>query len=113
MKGEITFAVAAKADYQAKMNDWAFNVDDESVHAIGFKNSQIFKMTDDFSVDNLEKFANDFKDGKLKPFIKSEPVPENNDGPVKVSSNLLISLLFLIFEYLPFFIFINRKHRFK
>jgi len=84
LKGEITFAVAAKADYQAKMNDWAFNVDDESVHAIGFKNSQIFKMTDDFSVDNLEKFANDFKDGKLKPFIKSEPVPENNDGPVKV-----------------------------
>lgn len=24
-------------------------------------------------------------DGKLEPFIKSEPVPETNDGPVKVA----------------------------
>ena len=38
-----------------------------------------------FSVDNLEKFTNNFLDGKLKPYIKSEPVPESNDEPVKVS----------------------------
>lgn len=28
---------------------------------------------------------NDFKEGKLEPHIKSEPVPESNDGPVKVA----------------------------
>ena len=44
-----------------------------------------------FSVANLEKFVNNFVDGKLKPYIKSEPVPENNDGPVKV----IFSIFFL------------------
>ena len=39
---------------------------------------------DKFDVANLEKFVVEFKEEKLKPFIKSEPIPENNDGPVKV-----------------------------
>lgn len=37
------------------------------------------------SIDNLSAFAKDLVDGKLEPFIKSEPVPEKNDGPVKVA----------------------------
>ena len=37
-----------------------------------------------FSVEAFEKFVKDFLDGKLKPYLKSEPVPEDNDGPVKV-----------------------------
>lgn len=37
------------------------------------------------SIDNLSAFAKDLIDGKLEPFIKSEPVPEKNDGPVKVA----------------------------
>jgi len=41
-------------------------------------------MADEFSMDNLEKFVNDFLDGKVEPYLKSEPVPEDNDGPVKV-----------------------------
>uniref|UniRef100_A0A3P9NG78 Protein disulfide-isomerase A3 n=1 Tax=Poecilia reticulata TaxID=8081 RepID=A0A3P9NG78_POERE len=32
----------------------------------------------------LERFLQDFFDGKLKRYLKSEKVPENNDGPVKV-----------------------------
>lgn len=36
------------------------------------------------SMENLEQFAKDFLDGKLQPYLKSEPVPEDNDGPVKV-----------------------------
>lgn len=36
------------------------------------------------SVAALEKFTEDFNADKIKPYIKSEPVPENNDGPVKV-----------------------------
>ena len=37
-----------------------------------------------FSMDNLEKFINDFLDDKLEPYLKSEPVPASNDEPVKV-----------------------------
>lgn len=36
-------------------------------------------------MDNLEKFVRDFLDDKVEPYLKSETVPEDNDGPVKVS----------------------------
>ena len=35
-------------------------------------------------MDALEKFAKDMLDGKLKPHLKSEPIPENNDKGVRV-----------------------------
>jgi hypothetical protein len=35
-------------------------------------------------MDNLEKFANDLLDGKLEAYLKSEPVP-SQDEAVKVS----------------------------
>jgi len=37
-----------------------------------------------FSVDGLKEFVTQFLNGELTPYLKSEPVPENNDGPVKV-----------------------------
>ena len=37
-----------------------------------------------FSVDTFRAFLEEYFAGKLKPYIKSEPVPETNDGPVKV-----------------------------
>lgn len=39
----------------------------------------------------LERFLQDYFDGKLKRYLKSEPVPENNDGPVKVRRGIFIS----------------------
>jgi len=36
------------------------------------------------TADNVKKFVNDYLAGSLKPYIKSEPVPETNDGPVTV-----------------------------
>lgn len=35
-------------------------------------------------MDNLEKFVNDLLTDKLEPYLKSEPVPEDNSGGVKV-----------------------------
>ncbi|GFO44763.1 protein disulfide-isomerase [Plakobranchus ocellatus] len=43
-----------------------------------------FKMTEEFSLDSFEQFVRDFLAGKVEPFVKSEPVPESNDEPVKV-----------------------------
>lgn len=34
----------------------------------------------------LERFLQSYFEGSLKPYLKSEPIPENNDGPVKVRS---------------------------
>lgn len=34
----------------------------------------------------LERFLQDYFDGNLKKYLKSEPIPEGNDGPVKVGA---------------------------
>lgn len=36
------------------------------------------------TVESLTQFVNDFKDGKLSPFLKSEDIPAENNEPVKV-----------------------------
>lgn len=36
-------------------------------------------------METFEEFLNDWKKGDLEPHIKTEAVPENNDGPVKVA----------------------------
>lgn len=37
-----------------------------------------------FIVENLQAFVNNFLGGSLKSYIKSEPIPAENDGPVTV-----------------------------
>lgn len=34
---------------------------------------------------SLERFLGDYFSGRLKPYIKSEPVPERNTAPIKVN----------------------------
>lgn len=36
----------------------------------------------------LELFLQNYFDGTLKRYLKSEPIPESNDGPVKVRPHL-------------------------
>lgn len=33
---------------------------------------------------SLERFLEDYFAGRLKRYVKSQPVPANNDGPIKV-----------------------------
>jgi len=50
-------------------------------------NVRKFKFDGDvekMTVDDITKFVADFNDGKLTPFQKSEAIPEDNSGPVKV-----------------------------
>merc|ERR1711953_153266 len=82
---EVTFAIAAKSDYNNKMTDWGWKADDDGVHAVAFDaKKNTYKMTEKFSADNLQQFVTEFASGSLKPYIKSEPIPEDNTGPVKV-----------------------------
>jgi len=43
-----------------------------------------FDERKEITLDNLRTWAIDFIDGKLEPSLISEPLPEKNDGPVKV-----------------------------
>lgn len=42
-------------------------------------------MEAEFSVDSFAEFLKQHKDGKLEPYLKSEPLPEDNSAPVKVA----------------------------
>jgi len=42
-----------------------------------------FPMKDDYSPENLKKFLDALVAGEVEAFMKSEPLPENNDVPVK------------------------------
>lgn len=43
-----------------------------------------YTFEDEVTVENLMKFYDDFTNGKLKSFLKSDPVPKENDKPVKI-----------------------------
>lgn len=43
-----------------------------------------FFLEGEVTVDNIKAFGEDFLEDKLKPFFKSDPIPETNDGDVKI-----------------------------
>jgi protein disulfide-isomerase A3 len=36
-------------------------------------------------IENLQAFVTELDEGSLEPFVKSEAIPEKNDGPVVVA----------------------------
>ncbi|XP_072939939.1 protein disulfide-isomerase A3 [Epargyreus clarus] len=84
---EVNFAISDKDDFTHELNEYGidFAKGDKPVVAGRDADGNKFVMSDEFSIDNLLAFTKDMIDGKLEPFIKSEPVPESNDGPVKVA----------------------------
>jgi len=84
---KLNFAVSAANEFGQETAELGLTFSSEKgVPVVGARNAddQKFAMKTDFSVDALEQFVNDVLDGKLKPYLKSEPIPESNDGPVKV-----------------------------
>uniref|UniRef100_UPI0037547263 thioredoxin domain-containing protein n=1 Tax=Salmonella sp. s54412 TaxID=3160128 RepID=UPI0037547263 len=43
-----------------------------------------YGMEDEFSEDSLRDFVDAYKNGELKPRIKSQPPPKGNPGPVQI-----------------------------
>merc|ERR1712038_211453 len=80
------FAVSNKDDFMQEVNEFGIGMITGDKPKVGIfeGKSKKFVMEDDFSVDALEKFVSDYKDGKLEPFLKSEDVPESQ-GNVKVA----------------------------
>jgi len=49
----------------------------------------------DFSPENLDTFVEQLLGGELKPYLKSEPVPTSNEGPVKVHGRPKIFYIYI------------------
>ncbi|CAL0332285.1 unnamed protein product [Lupinus luteus] len=50
----------------------------------GNEDGKKFVLDGEVTVDNIKVFGENFFEDKLKPFFKSDPVPESNDGVVKI-----------------------------
>ncbi|XP_055529979.1 protein disulfide-isomerase A3-like [Wyeomyia smithii] len=84
--GRVSFAVSAKDDFQHELNEYGYDyVGDQPLALARDAKNQKFIMKDAFSVENLQAFATELEAGNLEPYVKSEPVPESNDAPVKVA----------------------------
>ncbi|CAL5432095.1 unnamed protein product [Camellia sinensis] len=64
-----------------------FGVTGDSPKVIGFSGNEDAKkyvLAGEVTLDKLKVFGEDFVQDKLKPFYKSDPIPETNDGDVKI-----------------------------
>ncbi|XP_061679111.1 protein disulfide-isomerase A3 [Syngnathoides biaculeatus] len=85
---ELGFAVANKLSFSHDMSEFGLDGADGELPLVALRTvkGDKYVMTEEFSRDGkaLESFLQDYFDGKLKRYLKSEPIPESNDGPVKV-----------------------------
>lgn len=86
-KGKVNLAVIDAKSFGAHAGNLNLEVDkwpafaiQETVKNQKFPLDQSKKLTEK----EVGDFVQNFVDGKIKPSIKSEPIPEKQDGPVKV-----------------------------
>ncbi|XP_048497202.1 protein disulfide isomerase-like 1-3 isoform X2 [Beta vulgaris subsp. vulgaris] len=87
-KGKIIFSYVQmeNKDYGKPMIDF-FGVDGDAPRVLaytGHADRRKFFMEGDITSDNIKSFAEDFLADKLKPFYKSDLIPETNEGDVKI-----------------------------
>nr|XP_018906685.1 PREDICTED: LOW QUALITY PROTEIN: protein disulfide-isomerase A3 [Bemisia tabaci] len=83
-KDDFTFAISAKDDFQHELNEYGldFVPTDKPVILARSKDSKKYILKEEFSVETFEDFLQKLKDGELEPYLKSEPIPDDNSGPV-------------------------------
>jgi len=86
---DIRFAVANVHDFAQELTefglDGAVSADDKPVVTLRTASGQKYVMSEAFSMDSLKAFLDDFKAGKLEPYMKSEALPDNSGSGVKVA----------------------------
>uniref|UniRef100_A0A1B0C038 Protein disulfide-isomerase n=1 Tax=Glossina palpalis gambiensis TaxID=67801 RepID=A0A1B0C038_9MUSC len=83
---KLNFAISAKDDFQHELNEYGYDfVGDKPVILARDEKNLKYAMKEEFSVENLSNFAHKLLKGELEPYVKSEPIPENNDAHVKVA----------------------------
>lgn len=83
---DVSFAVSNNILFGGELEEFGLDSKKElPVVAARDKDNKKYIMQEKFSVDALKKFVEDFLAGNLQPFVKSEELPEDNSGPVKVA----------------------------
>ncbi|KAI3821398.1 hypothetical protein L1987_08965 [Smallanthus sonchifolius] len=61
-----------------------FGLKEDHVPVIVINNDKEKYVKPNLEPDHIESCLKEYKDGKIAPYVKSEPVPESNNQPVKV-----------------------------
>ncbi|KAF4974042.1 hypothetical protein FZEAL_9014 [Fusarium zealandicum] len=86
-KGKINFATIDAKSFGAHAGNLNLKTDKFPSFAIQeiTKNQKFpYDQEKEITHDNIAKFIEDFTEGKIEPSIKSEPIPETQEGPVTV-----------------------------
>uniref|UniRef100_A0A671N9S1 protein disulfide-isomerase n=1 Tax=Sinocyclocheilus anshuiensis TaxID=1608454 RepID=A0A671N9S1_9TELE len=83
---EYTFAIADEEDYADELKSLGLSESGEEVNVgiLGEEGKKYAMEPEEFDSDVFRSFVMAFKKGKLKPIVKSQPIPKSNKGPVKV-----------------------------
>lgn len=83
---DFKFAIADKDDFQQEINEFGveYAAGDKPIVCARDSKSQKFVMSAEFSMENFEEFLKNLKAGSLEPYMKSEPIPDQ-DGSVLVA----------------------------
>ncbi|XP_024544402.1 protein disulfide isomerase-like 1-4 [Selaginella moellendorffii] len=86
LQGKLIFVHVDTAGEDAAQITEYFGITAEKPKVMGFSpdEQRKFMLDKDITTDNLKAFGEDFLADKLQQFYKSEPVPEKNDGDVKI-----------------------------
>jgi len=86
-KNDFSFAISNKDEFQYEMNEYGIDFTPSDKPIVTAKNAkgQKFIQQGEFSIESFKEFLGKLKNDELEPFLKSEPLPESNDGPVIVA----------------------------
>lgn len=83
---DFDFVICNEDEFADEIKSLGLEDSGESVNAAILMNKMKFPMEpeDEFDTDTLEQFIIKFGKGKVKPFLKSQPIPKRQDSAVKV-----------------------------
>ena len=81
---KLSFTLVNKANARQDLDKFGMSLGKDEAGVVIEDANGKYKMNGGFSVDNVQNFVNDFFAGKLKNYVKSQSIPEKNDGPVTV-----------------------------
>ncbi|KAJ0084212.1 hypothetical protein Patl1_30705 [Pistacia atlantica] len=87
-KGKLIFVYVEmdNEDYGKPVAEY-FGVTGNAPTVLGYTGNddgKKFVFDGEFTLDKIKAFGKDFLEDQLKPFFKSDPIPETNDGDVKI-----------------------------
>ncbi len=81
----LKFAIANEDEWEDEIKAFGFEDSGEDVNVGCFSEKQKFRMksVEEFEADDLAGFIEELRTGKVKPYMRSLPVPKKQDDPVK------------------------------